>query len=160
TALSPVEQAYAEAAAAARTNPDLAVVKFQALLDLYENRSDRSGTTGMCLELARRRLQRLRQEVEQRAAGGLQVLQERLHRAEQLEKTSPETARAIRQAIVDLYADKPWAASAVAQAKTALVSPIPSRSSSPNAKPSEKEDVPGDDAARSSPSLPKADLPK
>lgn len=162
TALSPVEQAYAEAAAAARTNPDLAVVKLQALLDLYENRSDRSGPTGACLELARRRLQRLRQEVEHRAAGGLQVLQERLHRAEQLEKTSPETARAIRQAIVELYANKPWAAPAVTQAKAALAAPIQSSPSSPKTKPSGKEDTPESeaDSSKSSPSPPKADLPK
>ncbi len=119
-ALSPCERAYAEAVAIARTNPDLGIVKLQALLDLYEHRSERSGPLGACLELARRRLQRLQQELKEQLAGAEQLLEERLRRAEQLEPSSPDTARAIRQAIVELYADKPWAASVVAQAKAAL----------------------------------------
>ncbi|MCS7304406.1 MAG: serine/threonine protein kinase [Thermoguttaceae bacterium] len=133
--LSPCERAYAEAVAISRTNPDLGMVKLQALLDLYENRSERSGPIGACLELARRRLQRLQQQQKEQIASVVQVLEERLQRAKQLETSAPETARAIRQAIVELYADKPWAASLVARAKAALAQSASLPSSQPTATP-------------------------
>ena len=160
--LSPVERAYAEAVAIARSNPDLGVVKLQALLDLYENQRARSGPTGACLELARRRLQRLRQEIQQRASGALQVLEERLHRAEELEKNSPQQARAIRQAIVDLYADKPWAAPAVAQAQAALAKSPPQSSPAQPTKAPENKDAPGAQItpSQTAPSLPNPPLQK
>jgi len=124
--LSPCERAYAEAVAISRTHPELGIAKLQALLNLYEDRPERSGPTGACLELARRRLQRLQQELQEQVAGVVQVLEERLRRAEQLDTSRPEAARAIRQAIVQLYEEKPWAASVVARAKADLA-----RSASP-----------------------------
>ena len=118
--LSPCERVYAEAVAISRTNPELGIAQLQALLALYEDRPERSGPTGACLELARRRLQRLQQELQEQVAGAVQVLEERLRRAEQLESSHPEAARAIRQAIVQLYGEKPWAGAVVARAKAAL----------------------------------------
>lgn len=139
--LSPCERAYAEAVAISRSNPDLGMVKLRALLDLYEDRTDRSGPMGACLELARRRLQRLQEEVRERASGCLRVLEERLRRAEELDKSSPEAARGIRNAIVELYGDKPWAAAVVNRAKAALAPSAHQETSLPKSPPARSEKV-------------------
>lgn len=151
--LSPCERAYAEAIAIARTNPDLGIVKLQALLALYENRTDRSGPTGVCLELARRRLERLQEQVQPQTIGSLHLVEERLRRADELEKSSPATAQSIRQAVVELYADKPWAAGAVAQAKAALAAQAQENASGSNqGVPTKSESGTGPQSSRGSPS--------
>ncbi len=59
-------------------------------------------------------------QTEQRATNELQLLRERMNAADQIELSDPQAARAIREAVVKLYADKPWAAEAVERAQAAL----------------------------------------
>lgn len=129
--LLPVEQAYLEAIHLSQTDPEQAMVKLRSLLALYDHRSDELGPTGQCVALARRRLERLREQVAGYATQYLDALQDRLDLADSLAQQNPGRAREIREAIVDLYAAKPWAAKAVARAREAL---RPSASPSPERK--------------------------
>lgn len=127
--LLPIERAYQEAYNCSRVDPDLGVVKLQALLDLYDNHGDRTGPRGKCLELARRQLERLQKQLAEPAQQHLHMLEERLHQAEELRTTDPEQARRMWQAVVELYAAKPWAAAAVQEAREALATLKPSEPS-------------------------------
>ena len=79
----------------------------------------RPGRPGRCLILARRRLAELRESLAKQATGELAVVEERLDAANALRNRSPQTARAMYQAVVELYAGKPWAAAAVGRARKA-----------------------------------------
>lgn len=120
--LSPCERAYLEAIQSVRLDPELGMARLQALIDLYGYRADRSGPTGQCLELAQRRLDTLREELGSRVPGQVAMIQDRLNRADELAKSDPAAARAMRQAVIVLYGDKPWAAEAVTRARGALKS--------------------------------------
>lgn len=120
TPLLPCELAYLEAINYVRVAPELGMAKLQALVDLYNHRADRSGPVGQCLELAERRLQRLREECDARAPDQLALILSRLDQADRLADTDSKAAGAMRQAVVELYGDKPWAAEAVARARRAL----------------------------------------
>ena len=121
TPLLPCELAYLEAISYVRLDQERGMARLQALIDLYEHGADPFGPTGKCLELARRRLERLRAKLDQRSPGQLAMVVKRLDRADQLARTHPKTARQMRQAVVELYGDKPWAAEAVARARAALL---------------------------------------
>ncbi|NUQ62476.1 MAG: serine/threonine protein kinase [Pirellulales bacterium] len=118
--LLPIEQAYQEAVNYARIDPAQGLVKLRALVDLYNHRTDISGPTGKCLELARRRLSQLEGLVQQTSSDHLAMIEDRLDRAEQLRKSDPKRARAMFLAVVELYDQKPWAAEAVRRAREAL----------------------------------------
>jgi exonuclease VII small subunit len=118
--LLPVERAYIEAVRLLEHDGPQGVDRLKSVIELYEQGSDASATTRRCLELAQRRLQQHRIEVAQIVEDDLAALDARLQLAERLSSTEPETARKMFQAVVDLYGDKPWAASAVARAQDAL----------------------------------------
>jgi eukaryotic-like serine/threonine-protein kinase len=118
--LLPIERMYLEAIGHARLNPTLAMTKLQALLDLYNQPGDETGATGQCLIVARRRLAQLRTEVDKFAADQLAVLREHLKAADAMRQTDPQQARIMYRAVVELYADKPWAAEAVHHARESL----------------------------------------
>lgn len=118
--LLPIERAYFEAISVARTDIDAGIARLSALLDLYCDSRGDPGPQGLCLELARRRLEQLKTEIE-RAGGDLQaMLGERLTAARNAQATDPEKSQRIYRAIETLYAGKPWAAKAVAEARQAL----------------------------------------
>ncbi len=119
-ALLPIEQAYQEAVNYARIDPAQGLVKVKALLDLYNHRTDLSGPTGKCLELARRRRVQLEGLVHETSRDHLDMIEDRLDHAEQLFQEDPERARAMFRAVVELYDAKPWAVDAVRQAREAL----------------------------------------
>jgi hypothetical protein len=118
--LLPIERAYLEAINYARLDPERGAVKLQALVDLYDHRTDLSGPTGHCLELARRRLEKLREQLAEAAPDHLALIQGRLDQADALQQDEPQRAREIREAVVELYRGKPWAAEAVRRAEEAL----------------------------------------
>ncbi|MEX0711930.1 MAG: serine/threonine-protein kinase [Pirellulales bacterium] len=121
TPLTPVERAYAEALALERQDPEAAIEKMEALVSLYGNDVDADTTsTRQCLELARRKLVQLRNEVDQYAPQHLDDLERQLKRADQLADAKPEAARAMWQAVIELYGDKPWASEAVRRAADSL----------------------------------------
>ena len=118
--LSPLERTYVEAIRQADSHPEQAIAQLAALTALHEEQEDLTRAQQQCLALARRQLARLRVEVGRRAEEHLAMLDDRLARAEQLRATEPEQAARIWRAIVELYADKPWARDAVQQAREGL----------------------------------------
>jgi len=118
--LLPIERAYLSAIRHARLDPDAGIVKLQALVDLYGPGVDLSGREGLCVEGARRRLERLHQQIDEQAPAHLAMIQQRLKKAEQLRADKPQEAEKIYRGVVELYADKPWAAAPVRKAREAL----------------------------------------
>jgi hypothetical protein len=118
--LLPIERAYLEASKHVWLNPELGMVKLQALIDLYGPKADESGPTGQCLELARRRIEQIQKELDRHAGHHFAMIQDRLDRAEKLLDTDPRRAHAICRAVIELYSDKPWAAEAIARALAML----------------------------------------
>lgn len=118
--LLPIERAYLEAMNLAWLDPDRGLVKLQALVDLYKDRTDRSGPDGQCLDLARRQCKRLRMQQARSSEDSLAAVENRLRRAEELGNTDPEMAEGMWRGLVELYQDKPWAAEAVQKARQAL----------------------------------------
>ncbi len=117
--LLPVEQAYIEALYTVRTYPERTAARLEALLTLY-GQEEPSGPTGLCLELARRRLQEVRQQLAEDARQHLALLEERLQAAAGKHSDRPGEARRIYEAIIELYDEKPWAAEAVEEARKRL----------------------------------------
>ncbi len=122
--LAPVERAYLEAIGLLRLDPDLAARKLQALIVLYSSSNptnqERAGPAHQCVELARRRLARLQQELEKAQPDVLNAVEERIKLAEELRGSDPERARNLCQAVITLYASKPWAADLLRRAQSLL----------------------------------------
>ena len=70
--------------------------------------------------LARRRLESLQEQIERNTPDLLAWLEDRLDQADKISEEDPEAARGIRQGVVDLHGDKPWAAEVVDRARRAL----------------------------------------
>jgi eukaryotic-like serine/threonine-protein kinase len=118
--LLPIEIACLDAIHESAQDSRRALAKLQALVVLYRDKSDLPERAGECLELARRQIEQLRQRPEKGNGNSLAELDERLKHADDLQPTDPDAARTVRQAIIELYQDKPWAADAVQQARKAL----------------------------------------
>ena len=117
--LGAIEHAYLEAIALVQSDPKAATDRLQAILDLYGHQVD-SRDRRQWITLVERRLAMLEQRSDLTAEATLPVLLERLDLAEELSKSDPEAARQMRQAVIDLYQDKPWAAEVIEQAQAAL----------------------------------------
>jgi len=131
--LAPVEQAYLEAIQYSRIDPDRGLAKLQAILDLYDQPTDASTPLARCLELTRRRVQKLKTRIEDQAVPNAALVDERVRAALKLLPSNPDRARRICRAIVELYHDKPWAADGVRAAEQLLSGPAAAaENSSPN----------------------------
>ena len=120
--LSPIEHDYLEAIRYTRLDPQRGMAMLSALIDLYGQRQDTSGPIGKCLKLARRRLQRLQEELREQTGQHLTLVEGRLKLAERIRPDEPDRARRMYQAVIELYEDKPWAADLVRRARKALES--------------------------------------
>ncbi len=122
--LSPVERAYLEAMGSLRSDPELAARKLEALIALYapegKPSDDPAGPAHQCVELARRRLARLKEELQTGEADLVRAVEERLSLAEQLRHDNPRRAAEICEALVTLYEGKPWAGPIVERARQVL----------------------------------------
>lgn len=116
----PIEQAYLEALNHAWLDPAVGAKKLRALIALYAVESGDTGPTGQCLELARRRLEKLEKQIDQTATDHLALIQKRLGHAEQLRRSDPKKAAEMAWAVIELYADKPWATDALRRAEQLL----------------------------------------
>jgi serine/threonine protein kinase len=114
---SAVERAYRDALNLKLVSPELAIRKFQALVDLYAADAQQAGW----VRQARGELERLEQQLAEVVREDRRAVVEQLARAETLEPTDPAAAEEIRRAIITLYGDKPWLESLVDKAKRALV---------------------------------------
>ena len=118
--LSPVEHDYLDAKNLAAVEPQRAIDKLEALINLYGPAATTDERTANCVKMARGELQQLRDETVKFIPGYQAVIDANLARAERLRQTSPDEAKAIWQGIITLYGDKPWAEEAVKKAKAAL----------------------------------------
>jgi hypothetical protein len=116
----PIERDYSAAMHDATSDPERAAAKLQAIIDLYGQTPNLSETAARFLELSRRQLSHLIGHISKQAPAYLKLIDENLDRANHLIATDPAKARAIYSSIVELYADKPWAADRVAKARAAL----------------------------------------
>jgi eukaryotic-like serine/threonine-protein kinase len=117
---NPIERAFTEAKRYALLNPELALVKFQALIDVYDDGPDNSEITRHYVRLARAQQARLRKHVDQYVDEGRKLILARLAKADELSPDDPPAARKIYQGIVELYGEKPWADDLVQRARGAL----------------------------------------
>jgi serine/threonine-protein kinase len=115
-----LERAYGEALGYASSDPEKCIVKLQAVIDLYSSGSKASGPAGLCIELARRHLQQVKQDLKARAEDQLPPIEARLGRADDLKADDPPRAEAMYRAVIELYSADGWAAPAVQRAKAAL----------------------------------------
>ncbi len=118
--LSPIEHDYLEAIRYTRLDPQRGMAMLSALIDLYGQRQDTSGPIGKCLELARRRLEKLQKELHEQTVRHVTLVEGRLKLAERIRPDDPDRARRMYQAVIELYEDKPWAADLVRRARKAL----------------------------------------
>jgi eukaryotic-like serine/threonine-protein kinase len=119
-AASPIERDYVEAVGMAAAAPLRAAAKLQAILDVYGATPNPPESTLQFLELTRRKLGQLRDQSQRDAPGYIAMIDRSLREAERLRSTDPAKAQAIWSGIVELYADKPWAADRVSRARSAL----------------------------------------
>ena len=119
-ATHPAEQIYADAVALVDADPSQAATMLTDLLALYPPAEVADDVVRPYLVLAERQLDKLQQTLKQRAGEQLPRLVERLASAKRLEVNAPQRAAAMYEALVRLYADEPWAAHVVEQAKRRL----------------------------------------
>jgi serine/threonine-protein kinase len=124
--LSPVERAYLEAVRLAPNDPELALHRFEALVDVYGG-TEEPGLTPLaqrtreqCLELAAKQIERLQETVTTLKAEQRLAVKRQLDRAGQLADKDRAAAVKIWRGIITLYGDKPWAKDLVEQAETKL----------------------------------------
>jgi hypothetical protein len=124
--LLPIERDYLAAAELTTRDPERAVAKFNALVDLYAESksspaaSDSEGRIVGCLDVARQQAKRLSAEIAATKKEQGEWLDQRLKQAEMLAGKQPATAKAIYRAIIELYGDRAWATSRVEQARKSL----------------------------------------
>lgn len=138
SSLSPIELAYVDAIRIAPADPLRAVAKLQALIDVYSDQNAENETVRRCLDLAQVQVTRLRGLADRGTVEQVAAIRERLDHAAQESQSNPDLARSIREGIIELYGDKPWAASLVAEAREVLSQPPSSTAA---------EDPPADEAS-------------
>ena len=119
--LLPIERDYMEAVSHSASNPDLAIARLRAIIDMYGaptgNDRDRER---QILQLAERQLKRLNEQVQEQAPAYLKIIDRRLAHANEIKRETPLESTRIWQSIIVLYGDKPWAADRVEMARAAL----------------------------------------
>ncbi len=127
--LSPPEQLFVDAMAVAESRPEQAVGQLQALVQLLEHRPNadptpfrslRDASPALCVRLARQKIASLQEEIRTRSQPHRALLRQRLADAAELRASDVARARQIWQAVIELYADKPWAEDEVARARAGL----------------------------------------
>ena len=117
-ARSPVERAYRQALFYKIPDPETALVRFQALLDLYGH--DPGADDNEWIRLARAETALLGNQLAEDHRQDLVAIEAQLAAAEAQQATDPAAAQKTWQAIITLYGDKPWADQPVRQARQAL----------------------------------------
>lgn len=122
--LLPAEQLYLQAAGLFESTPEKAIAMLESLVNLYgvrdEPGADPTSRTSDIVQLAKRRMEKLRSELDQQRKQQLSALNERLETAEKLSKKDSALAATMYQAIIDLYHEHSWADAVVAEARSKL----------------------------------------
>jgi hypothetical protein len=114
---SPIQRAMADAKRQALTNPDVALARYQAIIDVYDEGSQNSEATARHLKLAELQIARLRPNVEKNVADGKALITARLQKADELASTDAAAARRIYRGVIELYHNRPWAHELVERAR-------------------------------------------
>jgi len=117
---NPIQRLYAEAMRTSVASPEAGAAKLQSLIDVYDEGDAGPDTTRHYVKLARVQLKKLQKRIDGYTADGLKLLTARLDEAARIAKQQPAEAEKIYRGVIDLYADKPWAAEQVARASAAL----------------------------------------
>jgi serine/threonine protein kinase len=137
---TPVEQAYMEAIALMKTEPEKAMTKLKAIIDVFrsDQQSDQQADVTneikktktirrqqlspeeICVELAFRRLEELEKNIETIKSVQLQKIQKRLEKADEIEATQPERAESIRRGLLELYRNQLWAKEVIKESQRKL----------------------------------------
>jgi len=137
TGMKPIEQVYFEALAIADNDPARALSMLRALLALYDPQealvnletarslSEKFADLGdpRLLVIARQRIEQWREQLQEQTTSQLPALRERLAKAAQLQRTDPQRARRMHQALIQLYENQAWAREAVDQAREEMTKP-------------------------------------
>jgi serine/threonine-protein kinase len=121
--LLPVERLYLQAQKNMTADPATALAQFKALVVLLSADRDPAASptdqraAEQCLQLAEKQIAQLEKVVATIEKQQRLLIRRQLERAEKLAKDKPEEAAALRQSIVTLFGDKPWAADLVEQAR-------------------------------------------
>ena len=75
------------------------------------------------IELATQQLQQLDDQIKDEASRGISFITERLSAAAAIESSNPEHATRIREHLVELFGDQPWAEEYLAPVSSSLPSP-------------------------------------
>jgi len=122
--LSPIERVYFDAVRLAESDPEKALQRFQAIIDVFGQAASESAeddhATKACVELARRQVESLKQSIEETSAAHRKLIEARLDEADKLRETSAGAAKEIYQGVVELYSEKAWAEDLVRRAKQSL----------------------------------------
>ena len=104
------------------SSPDGSEVKPEPIIDdsTKSGRPRSEARSDLCIELARRRLAAIKATLEPILAEQKEFIRTRLEDAKELDQTKPDQARAIREAIIELYQDKNWATQYIEDAKKLL----------------------------------------
>jgi serine/threonine-protein kinase len=116
----PIERAYAEALRHVLFSPEVALMKFQALIDVYDDGPQGSEVARHYVRLARQQTAKLQKRVDRQVDQGRKLIESRLEKAAAVAPDDPPAARRIYEGIVELYRDKPWADDLVRRAQNAL----------------------------------------
>ncbi len=122
---NPIQRAYSEAMRYSLVNPELALLRFDALVDVYDDGKQNSEAARHYVRLAKLQRKKLQARVSRYVEDGRALLATRLKKAASLSTDNPANARKIYRGIVELYGDKPWAADLVRQAQEALQQSTP-----------------------------------
>jgi serine/threonine-protein kinase len=118
--LSAVERAYLDAYHYLKMNPTLCRQKMQALVDLYGVGDELPTAMRQCLQLARRQILRLDEQLQRDTEQDTRQLEQQMSVAEEKKESDPMAAVQIWKAVIELYADRPWARSFVDRARQEL----------------------------------------
>jgi len=130
-ALSPVERTYVDAITSSPNNSEQMIDKLRAFIAVFRPNEPTpevsakqsrlaSNPVEICVELARRRLEKLEQAVAEINEEQEQVVRRRLDEAMNLDSTHPSRADGIRRGIIELYQNHRWAKELVEEAKQQL----------------------------------------
>jgi serine/threonine protein kinase len=123
---TPAERAYLEAVRLSAIDPQQALARFQAIVALYGGEDDpalsKVGQKAVsdCVALAKQQITALEATAERLQTEERMAIRKQLERAASMTEKDPAAAQGIRQAVITLYADKPWAADLVEQARQTL----------------------------------------
>lgn len=117
---SSIEQLLVEALLLEESSPSIAEKKLLGLIAVYADSEELTPTDAQCIEVARRRVEKLTEQLENHNELHREAIIPRLQHAEKLAASDLAAACEIWRGVITLYGDKPWARDYVEQARQAL----------------------------------------